>query len=153
MAAPKPLHAIAPTGTSSLSALPRVIGVGALTASAVNTIVGSGIFGLPGLAAAAMGPAAVLAYVICALLIGLVGLCLAAAGSGVGDAGGLYAYATVGFGPVVGGTAGTLLWVTNSVVAGAAVATLLADTLTLAAPPLSGGLPRVAFFVTVYAVM
>ena len=35
----------------------------------------------------------------------------------------------------------------------AAMATLLADTLALAAPPLGGGLPRVAFFVTVYALM
>ena len=123
--------------------LPRVIGVGALAASAVNTIVGSGIFGLPGLAAAMLGPAAVLAYLVCAVLIGLVGLCLAEVGSRVADAGGLYAYATAAFGPVVGGIAGTLLWVANSVVAGAAVATLLADTLTLAAPPLGGGFPRV----------
>ena len=130
-----------------------MIGVGALAASAINTIVGSGIFGLPGLAAAMLGPAAVLAYVLCAVLIGLVGLCLAEVGSRVADAGGLYGYATAAFGPVVGGVTGTLLWTSNSVIAGAAVAALLLDTLTLAAPPLAGGFPRLAFLVAVYAVL
>jgi amino acid transporter len=40
--------------------LERVIGVGGLSGSAVNCIVGSGIFGLPGIAAAMLGRAAVL---------------------------------------------------------------------------------------------
>jgi basic amino acid/polyamine antiporter, APA family len=135
------------------TSLPRVIGVGALAASAINTIVGSGIFGLPGLAAAMLGPAAVLAYLVCAILIGLVGLCLAEVGSRVADAGGLYAYATAAFGPVVGGMAGTLLWTSNSVVANAAVGALLVETLTLAVPPLAGGLPRIAFLFAVYALL
>jgi basic amino acid/polyamine antiporter, APA family len=146
-------QAIDSAGPAPGNSLPRVIGVGALAASAINTIVGSGIFGLPGLAAAMLGPAAVLAYVVCAILIGLVGLCLAEVGSRVANAGGLYAYATAAFGPVVGGVAGTLLWASNSVIAGAAVATLLADTLALAAPSLAGGFSRIAFFVTVYALL
>src|SRR5262245_33113495 len=107
---------------SSAPRLERVIGVGGLTASCVNSIVGSGIFGLPGLAAAMLGSAAVLAYVVCVVLIGLVGLCFAEAGSRVTSAGGLYAYATASFGPVMGGIAGTLLWSANSMAANAAVA-------------------------------
>src|SRR5687767_2565505 len=101
--------------------LERVIGVGGLGFSAVNCIVGSGIFGLPGIAAAMLGPAAVLAYLVCTVLIGLVGLCFAEVGSRVSGAGGLYAYARESFGPIVGGIAGTLLWSANSVAPSAAV--------------------------------
>jgi amino acid transporter len=54
---------------------------------------------------------------------------------------------------VVGGVTGTLLWTSNSVVAGAAVAALLADTVALAVPRLAGGVPRGAFLFGVYAVL
>src|SRR5260370_14807775 len=89
--------------------LKRVIGVGVLAFSSFNNIVGSGIFALPALVAALLGPAAILSYLVCAVLISLVGLCFAEVGSRVTSAGGLYAYARVPFGPVVGGVAGTLL--------------------------------------------
>ena len=133
--------------------LERVIGVGALAAAAVNLIVGSGIFGLPGIAAAMLGPAAVLAYLVCAVLVALIGLCLAEAGSRVSHSGGLYAYATEGFGPVVGGIAGTLLWAANSVVTAAAVANLLVDTIALAVPAIGVGVWRLVALVTLYAVL
>jgi amino acid transporter len=71
-----------------------VIGFTGLSASSFNCSVGSGIFGLPGIAAAMLGPAGVLAYVVCSVLVGVVGLCLAEAGSRVASSGGLYAYAT-----------------------------------------------------------
>src|SRR6188768_1174691 len=132
--------------------LERVIGVGGLAASAVNCIVGSGIFGLPGLAAAILGPAAVLAYLLCALLVSLIGLCLAEAGSRVSHPGGLYAYATAAFGPVVGGIAGTFLWFANSVVTSAAVANLLVDTLAMGVPAFGVGVGRVVALVMLYAV-
>jgi APA family basic amino acid/polyamine antiporter len=130
-----------------------VIGVGGLGASAVNCIVGSGIFGLPGIAAAMLGPAAVVAYLVCALLVSLIGLCLAEVGSRVSGAGGLYAYVTAAFGPVLGGVAGTLLWFANSVAASAAVANLLMDTAALMVPALGPGLWRVVAFVTLYAAL
>jgi amino acid transporter len=69
--------------------LERVIGTGALAATALNCIVGSGIFGLPGRAPAMLGRAAILAYAVCVVLIGLVGLCFAETGSRVNCAGGL----------------------------------------------------------------
>jgi len=89
--------------TATMPALRRVIGPGGLALTGVNIIVGAGIFGLPSIVAAGLGASAVLAYVVCAVLIGLVGLCFAEAGSRVGGAGGLYAYVTVPFGLVVGG--------------------------------------------------
>jgi amino acid transporter len=130
--------------------LERVIGVAGLGCNAVNCIVGSGIFGLPAIAAAMLGPAAFLAYLLCAVLIGLVGLCFAEAGSRVASGGGLYGYATESFGPVVGGIAGTLLWVANSVAASAAVANLLLDTLVLKLPAAGGGATRFALLTVLY---
>jgi amino acid transporter len=119
----------------------------------VNLTVGAGIFGLPAFAARDLGTAAVLAYFVCIVLVGLVGLCLAEAGSRVSDAGGLYGYATASFGRVAGGVTGHLLWFANGAVGNAAVAVLLADTLGILAPPFAGALPRAAVLVTYYAVL
>jgi APA family basic amino acid/polyamine antiporter len=131
----------------------RVIGVLGLGLMAVNLIIGSGIFGLPGLVAALLGPAALLAYLVVTVLIFLVGLCFAEVGSRVAGAGGLYAYARVSFGPVVGGIAGTLIWAANSVVPNAAVANLLVDTLAAAVPELGGPVPRVIILAVVYSLL
>src|SRR5450631_4124264 len=95
----------------------------------VNMIVGAGIFGLPALAARDLGTGAVFAYGVCVVLVGLVGLCLAEAGSRVSDAGGVYGYATASFGPFAGAVTGHLLWFANGALGNAAVAALLADTL------------------------
>jgi len=133
--------------------LERVIGTGSLAATALNCIIGSGIFGLPGLAAAMLGPAAILAYAVCVVLIGLVGLCLAETGSRVTNAGGLYAYATAAFGPIVGGIAGTLMWAAACVAPSAAVAALLMDTLAKLLPSLAGGASRIGVLVVVYVVV
>ena len=100
-----------------------------------------------------LGPAAVLAYLLCAVLVSLVGLCLAEAGSRVSHPGGLYAYATAAFGPVVGGIAGTLLWFANSVVTSAAVANLLVDTLAMGVPAFGVGVWRFVVLVMLYAVL
>lgn len=72
----------------------------------VSVTVGAGIFGMPALAARDLGSAAILAYVMCAVIIGLVALCFAEAGSRVAGTGGLYAYATAAFGPLAGGLVG-----------------------------------------------
>jgi basic amino acid/polyamine antiporter, APA family len=118
---------------------------------AVNFIVGSGIFGLPGLVAAQLGAAALLAYLVVIVLIFLVGLCFAETGSRVASTGGLYAYAHVAFGPVVGGVAGTLSWTANCVVPNAAVSNLLVDTLAAAIPRLGNPLPRTAILAVLYS--
>src|SRR5436190_23644059 len=130
--------------TEAVTAAPslkRVIGISALAFSSLNNIVGSGIFVLPALVAALLGPAAILSYLVCAVLISLVGLCFAEVGSRVTSAGGLYAYARVPFGPVVGGVAGTLLWCANSVVPSAAIANFLTDTLASSWPVFERGAP------------
>ena len=132
--------------------LQRVIGVGGLGFSVANYIVGAGIFGLPGLAAAIMGPAAVLGYLICAFLIGLVGLCYAETGSRVVSNGGSYAYARAAFGPTAGGVAAIMI-IVSYCAATAAVANLMIDTLATLLPAL-GAMPwRPALLIVVFALL
>ena len=92
----------------SEAGLVRAIGARQLTASIINVTIGAGIFVLPAAAAAGLGPAAPLAYLVCAVLMGLIVCCFAAAGSRVSLTGGLYAYVEVAFGPFVGFLAGVL---------------------------------------------
>jgi amino acid transporter len=96
-----------------------VLGVSGIAFASFNCVVGAGIFGLPALAAAALGPAAILGYLLSAVLLVLVGLCLAEIGSRVTEAGGPFAYATVSFGPVIGGVVGTLTWASLLAITGA----------------------------------
>jgi amino acid transporter len=133
--------------------LRRVLGLRALTLTMVNLTVGAGIFGLPGLAARELGAGALFAYVVCIVLVGLVGLCLAEAGSRVSDAGGLYGYARAAFGPFAGTVTGHLLWFANGAVGNAAIAALLADSLGRLVPWLAGPVPRALGLVGYYAVL
>src|SRR5205823_8885955 len=90
------------------SGLVRAIGARQLTASVINVTIGAGIFVLPAVAARGLGPAAPLAYIVCAGLMALIVCCFAAAGSRVSLTGGVYAYVEVAFGPFVGFLAGVL---------------------------------------------
>jgi amino acid transporter len=133
--------------------LKRVIGLGGLAFSCFNSILGSGIFAMPALAAALLGPAALIAYLVCAVLIGLMALCFAEIGSRVTAPGGIYGYARVSLGPVMGGVAGTLLWSVNCVFPGAAIANFLTDTLAMSWPVLDKTAPRVLFLAAVYGLL
>jgi basic amino acid/polyamine antiporter, APA family len=119
-----------------------------LTASTVNNIVGSGIFALPAAVAAILGPSAIAAYLVCGVAIALVGLCFAEAGSRVSHTGGVYAYSEVAFGPYIGFMIGVLFWC-SQVLASAAVASLMVDSVRVLAP----ALPRTALVVAVYGVL
>ncbi len=131
--------------------LRRVVGVTALGLNIVNLTIAAGIFGLPAIIAGILGPQAILAYLVCAALFGLVGLCMAESGSRVGSAGGLYAYASVPFGPIIGGIAGTLLWTASGSVADAAIASLLVDTLAAVSPVFAVPWVRAVVLLTVFA--
>lgn len=117
-----------PTSTtapgSSERSLIRAVGVWGLAASIVNVTVGGGIFGLSAAVAGTLGPAAPLAYLVCAVAMGLIVLCFAEAGSRVSLTGGPYAYVEVALGPYVGFMAGVMLWLLGCF-APAAVASLL----------------------------
>jgi amino acid transporter len=103
-------------GASRESQLVRAIGTWGLAASIVNVTVGGGIFRLPGSpdVSGRLGAAAPLAYLACAVVMGLVVLCIAQAGSRISLTGGPYAYVEATFGRYVGFLVGVLLWVIGS---------------------------------------
>ena len=91
-----------------------------------------------------------MAYLLCALAMGLIVLCMAEAGSRVAMTGGPYAYIEVAFGPFVGFLAGFLLWMLLTF-AMAAVATVLVSSLGALVPVLSSPAASVAALIAVYA--
>ncbi|PYJ25916.1 MAG: amino acid permease, partial [Verrucomicrobia bacterium] len=82
--------------------LVRGIGIPALTANIISSTIGAGIFVLPAAMARTLGPAALLAFVCCAIAMVLFVTCFAIAGSRVSLTGGLYAYVEVAFGRYIG---------------------------------------------------
>jgi basic amino acid/polyamine antiporter, APA family len=131
--------------------LVRALGVWGLAASIVNVTIGGGIFRLPASVAGALGRGAPLAYLVCALAMGLIVLCIAEAGSRVALTGGPYAYVEVAFGPLIGFMAGVLLWVVGTF-ALAAVATVFADSVGALVPALAGAGGRALVLITALAV-
>jgi amino acid transporter len=132
----------------SEGSLIRALGTWGLAASIVNVTIGGGIFRLPAAAAAALGPAAPAAYVVCAIAMGLIVLCFAEAGSRVSLTGGLYAYVEVAFGPLVGFLTGVMLWA-GITAATAAVSSFFADALTALIPALAVGHARAMCLVVI----
>ena len=132
--------------------LVRALGVWGLAASIINVTIGGGIFRLPASAAAALGRGAPMAYLVCALAMGLIVLCIAEAGSRVALTGGPYAYVEVAFGPLVGFMAGVLLWVVGTF-ALAAVATIFADSLGALVPALGGPAGRAAVLIGTFVIV
>lgn len=129
--------------------LVRAIGTRALAANIVNTTVGAGIFVLPATVAAAVGTAAPLAYLACAVTMALIVTCFAAAGSRVSLTGGLYAYVETAFGPYAGFMAGVLYWL-SAVLGAATVAVALVAAVGVAWPAVGAGIGRAAFLVAVF---
>ena len=127
--------------------LVRVIGTGALGLSVVNMVVGAGIFVMPGLVAAVIGPAAILAYLICSVTVALVFLCFAEVGSRVSRSGGAYAYVEEAFGPFVGFIASILFWFGFSALADAAITVIMVDSIAIVVPMLGESIPRAVFII------
>jgi len=127
--------------------LVRVIGIGALGLSVVNMVVGAGIFVLPGLVAAELGSAAILAYLACSVTVALVFLCFAEVGSRVSRSGGAYAYVEEAFGPFAGFIASILFWFGYTALADAAITVIMVDSMTVVFPILGESIPRAVFII------
>jgi basic amino acid/polyamine antiporter, APA family len=91
--------------------LVRVIGPVGLTAAIVNSVVGSGVFLLPGAIAAGAGRLGPLAFLACAVAMGPVIVCFAQGGRLMATSGGPYAYIEAAFGRLAGFIAASLLLV------------------------------------------
>lgn len=138
------------SGTNPESELVRAIGPWALGANAINLTVGAGIFALPAAVAVILGPAALLAYLLCGALILLVLVCFAEVGSQVTRSGGAVAYVEEAFGPMAGFLAWVIFALAFSAASDAAIAHVLMDALAVGIPALAGGPPRALALVLVF---
>ncbi len=91
--------------------LVRGLGRWDFTALVINGIIGAGIFGLPSKVYAQIGSYSLLAFVACAVIVGLIVLCYAEVASRFSATGGSYLYAREAFGPAVGFEVGWLFWI------------------------------------------
>lgn len=130
--------------------LVRVIGTLGLAAGIINITIGGGIFRLPANVAASLGAAAPIAYLVCAVAMGLIVFCIADAGRRISLTGGPYAYVGAAFGPYAAFLSGVLLWMLGTF-ATAAVSTVFASSLGLLIPALAGWRAEVGVLVAVYA--
>ena len=121
----------------------RAVGLAGLIAIAVNGVVGSGIFVLPASAAAIAGAASPSAYVLAALVMALVVLCFAEAGSLFEETGGPYLYAREAFGPFPGFLVGWMFFLSR-LAASAAIANAFAAYLGYFWPAAAAGAGRAA---------
>jgi amino acid transporter len=107
----------------------------------VTVTIGGGVFLLPVYATEALGAAAWMAYVLCALIFALVVACFAEAGSRVELTGGPYAYVTQAFGPYWGYLTGVLLLM-FATIANSAVIAGLTNTVNALVPGAGTGVSR-----------
>lgn len=91
--------------------LVRGLGRWDLTAVAINTIIGTGIFILPAGVFGLIGSFSLFAFVACAVIVGLIVLCFSEVSSRFQSTGGMYLYAKEAYGPEIGFEVGWLYWI------------------------------------------
>ncbi len=126
--------------------LKREIGVGGIFINVVNNTVGSGIYLLPAIIAAALGNASVMAYIVCGVSFLLVMLCFVEVSSQVTCSGGAYAYIEKALGPYAGFISNTLFWFGTGVFVTAALVNGVADILSVPFPLLTKPMYRFILF-------
>ena len=100
--------------TSPQAGLVRAIGRWSLAALAVNSIIGSGIFGLPATVAGLLGKRSVVAVLIAGAAMGVIMGCFAEVASQFSEAGGPYLYARAAFGRLTGILVGWMLYLAQT---------------------------------------
>lgn len=99
-----------PVPENSSTQLVRAIGRWSLAALVINSIIGSGVFGLPSPVAALVGRHSPLAVVIAGAAVGVIMACYAEVASYFSESGGPYLYARTAFGRLMGIETGWMLW-------------------------------------------
>lgn len=133
--------------------LKRDIGLVGLTSNIINTVIGAGIFVLPAIVSEGLGAAGILAYLFCGFLIAIVMMCFAEVGSKITITGGAYAYIEAAFGRYFGFITTNLFIFGASLMATAAVANAIADTLSYFIPTLTSKSSRTVFFLLLFSVL
>ena len=112
-----------------------------LVSVTVNAVIGAGIFGLPSRVYTAAGNYSLVAFLLCAVFVGMIVLCFAEVGSRFTETGGPYLYARQAFGPVTGFIVGWLMWIAR-VSAFAANTSIMLGYLSLFWPAVASGPAR-----------
>ena len=123
-----------------------------LIALLINVTVGAGILKLPADVQRIVGNYSLLAFVVCAIIIGLIALCFAEVGSRFSGTGGPYLYARETFGPTSAFLVGWLMWLTRL----AGFATLVQVFVAYLAyfwPAAESGLPRTAIILSLVVIL
>jgi basic amino acid/polyamine antiporter, APA family len=94
--------------------LVRSIGRWSLAALAVNSIIGSGIFGLPATVSGLLGKSSVLAVLLAGAAMGVIMACFAEVASQFAEAGGPYLYARTAFGRLTGILVGWMFYLAQT---------------------------------------
>ena len=123
-----------------------------LVALVLNCVIGAGIFGLPSRVFALAGTYSLLAYLVCAVVVGLIALSFAEVASRFSATGGPYVYARDAFGALAGFEVGWLLWLAR-VTAFGSLANLLVDYGSVFVPSAGAGPGRSAALVAVALVL
>jgi amino acid transporter len=131
--------------------LRREIGTWGLVANSINIIVGAGIFILPALVAERLGSGSLVAYLICGLLMLMIMFCFVDVGTKITVTGGAYSYIETAFGRFAGFLTANIFIFGAAVMANAAVANGLADTLSYFFPLFKQLWIRILFFAIMFA--
>ena len=131
--------------------LKREIGVWGLVSNSINIIIGAGIFILPVLVAQKLGAGSIWAYLICGSLMIAIMLCFAEVGSMITRTGGAYSYIETAFGKYAGFLTTNIFIFGAAVMANAAVANGLADTIGYFVPLFKLTTVRIGFFALIYS--
>ena len=93
-----------------MKTLERTLGLSAVISVSISSMLGSGIFVLPGVAFAQTGPSTYLAYMLAALCVLPAAMSKSELATAMPTSGGTYVYLERTFGPLVGTVAGLGLW-------------------------------------------
>ncbi len=102
------------TKPSAPTGLVRTLGRWSLAALAINSVIGSGIFGLPSTVAGYLGPRSVIAVLIAGVAMAIIMGCFAEVASQFSEAGGPYLYARAAFGRLTGILVGWTLYLSQT---------------------------------------
>jgi APA family basic amino acid/polyamine antiporter len=130
--------------------LKREIGVWGLASNSINIIIGAGIFILPALVAERLGSGGIWPYIICGILMILIMLCFAEVGTKITLTGGAYSYIEIAFGKYAGFLTTNIFIFGAAVMANAAVANGLADTISYFLPFFKMQWIRILFFALIF---
>jgi len=98
-----------------MAELKKTLGFGTLLLLAVNAIIGTGIFFVPGIAAEIAGPASLISWIGVSIIAMFIAMCFAELVSMYPNCGGVYEYTKNAFGEFVGFTVGWTAWIVANI--------------------------------------